>query len=477
MKKKIILGLALPIFLTSMTLGSIPVQAETAQAVRVQGAAVQRLFGTSRFQTAKAISEQLNNGTANDVILTSGNNFPDALSASVLAKKLNAPILLADSTAQSSTEAMDYIKQHLNKSGTVHIIGGAGVLGRDFIDQLNQAGFSNIERIGGQDRFDTNNLITQKINAPKNTPVVIASGENFPDALSISSIASSKGYPILLVGSEGMPQGVKDFLTSDQPSQVYIIGGIGAVPESIKAQVQSLVPSTSITRLSGADRYETAGQILKTFSLNPENLYLASGNNFPDALAGSALASLTGDPIVLVNSTSSSLPPAIADYFKQLHTANVTPDIVSFGGPAVVSDLAVSDTAKYLQGQTVISSDKPLDKLATQLGMIKQTNGEYIFYGTTKFGESMDAIYVSSPTGDSDKGTMLVKDLENESMQNTAKHLWEFFLPGQSDYLASLILPLAWEDTSNVNKDYTLDGKIVRIKYDRNVGVTFYINM
>lgn len=97
-EKKVILGLALPFFLISMILGSIPAQAQTArpdvytvQETKAQGAVATRLNVADRYETAKAISEQVNHARATDVILTSGNNFPDALSASVLAKKLNAP--------------------------------------------------------------------------------------------------------------------------------------------------------------------------------------------------------------------------------------------------------------------------------------------------------------------------------------------------------------------------------------------------
>ena len=260
--KKIIARLTLPFFLISLTLGCTPAQAQTGQpevanvqnVVQIQGAVGNRLSGQDRFQTAKAISEQVNSGTVKDVLITSGNNFPDALSASVLAKKLNAPILLVDSSTQSSDDALKYIIDHLTKDGTVHIIGGTGIVSGGFETLLKQISQNyNIDRIGGYDRYDTDVMIAQKLNVAKNTPIVIASGENFPDALSVSSVASSKGYPILLVGSS-MAQGVADFIANDQPSQVYIVGGTSVVSDSIKAQIQSLVPSSSITRLAGNDR-------------------------------------------------------------------------------------------------------------------------------------------------------------------------------------------------------------------------------
>jgi putative cell wall-binding protein len=306
-----------------------------------------RIAGQDRFQTATAISEKFNSGTVQDVIITSGNNFPDALSASVLAKKLNAPILLVSSTAADSTAAFGYITQHLSPSGTVHIIGGTGVIGKDFETQLTGMGYQNVERIGGADRFATDILIAQKLTVDKNTPVVIASGENFPDALSISSIASSKGWPILLVGKDYLPQAIQDYLANEQPSNVYIVGGTGVVSEDVESQVQSLVTGASIQRLAGQDRLETNALIIQTFTPSPKNIYFATGYDFADALAGSVLAAKTGDPIVLVDPSSSTLPPKIVSYFTNLTGQKDSPELVPFGGISAVPE-AQLDTASSL---------------------------------------------------------------------------------------------------------------------------------
>lgn len=309
-----------------------------------------RLSGRDRYQTAVTISEQLNSGTISDVIIASGENFPDALSASVLAGKLKAPILLVDGQGQSYEQVMNYLSKHLDKAGTVHILGGSKLISTEFETKLNQIGFSNLERIAGYDRYATNILIAKKLSVQKNTPIVIVSGENFPDALSISSIAGSKGYPILLVGKNYLTQEVKDFITDNQPSQIYIMGGTGAISELIQSEIQNLMPSCLIARLAGSDRYDTAGQVLNTFSLNPQTIYLASGNNFPDALAGSALASVSGNPILLIDSNSTNLPPAIESYLKKLYDSNIHPSITSFGGTAVVPDDVLDKAKSILNG-------------------------------------------------------------------------------------------------------------------------------
>lgn len=316
----------------------------TANALQVSN----RLSGRDRFQTAEVISEQVNAGIVQDVVIASGNNFPDALSASVLAKKLNAPILLVDSTAQGSSEAFKYITQHLSKSGKVHIIGGTGVVGKDFDTQLNQTGYQNIDRIGGVNRYDTSLLIAQKLAAAKNTPVVFVSGANFPDALSISSIASNKGWPILLVGSDQLSPGIKDFVANDQPSQVYIVGGTGVISDDVKSQVQALVSNTTINRLAGQNRLDTNALIIQNFVPSPTCIYLATGYNFADALAGSVLAAKTGDPIVLIDPNSITLPKNTADYLSSISKSNVS--VISLGGTSVVSDSLVNEVSQLISG-------------------------------------------------------------------------------------------------------------------------------
>ena len=322
-----------------------------------------RLAGQDRFQTARIIAEQFNADTVQDVILTSGNNFPDALAASVLAKKLNAPILLVDSQVQGSTEAFNYISEHLSKKGTVHIIGGVGVISADFEAQLTQMGFPNIERIGGFDRYDTDLLIAEKLAVAKNTPVVIASGEVFPDALSISSFAAHKGWPILLAGKDYLAQGIKDYLAAEQPAQVYIVGGNGVISEAVKSQIQDLVPQAAVTRLAGQDRFETNALIVQTFAPNPQKIYCATGLDFADALAGSALTSQTGDPILLIDPHSLTVPASSVAFLAQLHEQQSDPALGCFGGEVVVPATVLNKIADLLQGkinpETALATDLP----------------------------------------------------------------------------------------------------------------------
>src|SRR5680860_198528 len=345
MKKRcLVLGLALAMMTTTITTPVTPTLAST-----VSAGSYTRIAGQDRFETAKDIAMNGNTLGLTDVIIVSGNNFPDALSVSVLAKKLKAPIVLVDSTVAHSSAAFTFISDKLSKTGTVHIIGGTGIISDTFKTELNRLGFFNIDRIGGYDRYDTNTLIAQKLVATKNTPIVIASGEDFPDALSIASIASHYGYPILLTAKASLSQGTKNYISSVQPSEVYIVGGTGVVSDAVQTNIKALTPAT-ITRLAGADGFDTAEKILSAFSLTPKTVYIASGLNFPDALAGSALAAVTGDPIVLVDPSMTGVPPSIMKYLQTLYSKGVVPNIVVFGGTGVIPDIVLDSARGVLMG-------------------------------------------------------------------------------------------------------------------------------
>lgn len=328
-----------------------------------------RFAGENRFQTARLIAEEFDSGSVDNVILTSGNNFPDALSASVLAKKLKAPILLVDSKAESSNEAFTYISEHLSKDGTIYVIGGTGIIGTDFNTKLTEMGYLNVERIGGADRYETALLIAQSLAVESKTPLVIASGESFPDALSISVFAADKGWPILLAGKDYLASGVKNYIAAGQPSQVYIVGGTGVVSAAVESQIQSLALVSSITRLAGKDRFETNISLIQNFAPEPENIYLTTGLDFADAVAGSVLASGTGDPIILIDPGSPIVPVSGMPYLSKLHETGSNPAVNCLGGIAVVPDSVLNNAIDFLNGKITKESIYKIDNLSASVSV------------------------------------------------------------------------------------------------------------
>ncbi|MDR3599321.1 MAG: cell wall-binding repeat-containing protein [Desulfosporosinus sp.] len=348
----------------------VPVSAETVDGTNTTS----RLAGQNHYQTSVAIAEDYNNnGDCGNVILASGDSFPDALSASILSKKMNAPILLVGTTVNTSSDAFNYLYTHESRQrGTVYIIGGTGVIGPDFETKLASMMFTNIKRLDGTDRYDTNILIVNEVNVLQGTPVFIASGENFPDALSISSFSGSKQYPTLLVGADYLPEQTKDYLLSEKPSAVYIAGGTSVVSQDIENQINVLVPGSTVTRMAGDDRFGTNVAVLKEFSPTPDIIYLANGDDFSDVLAGSALAAKTGKPIMLVDNQLTNLPPAAETHLKELNDSGIQTNLIALGGTDVVSDILCQ------QFENVFSGSPGLNDISTSRGATGTDNSALI---------------------------------------------------------------------------------------------------
>lgn len=268
----------------------------------LQPVKITRFGGLDRFATSLAIAESLYNGPINNCILTTGFNFPDALSGSALSKKLNAPLLICGNSSKDSKDVIRYIETHLTKDGTLYILGGPGAVKEEILDALKNMGVQNILRLAGQNRYNTNLEVLKQLNIQKGTPVIITTGENYPDSLSIGPIAASLGYPVLLSSRDSLNQASEDFLRDIAPSKIYIVGGTGAISDTLVQKLQELtqLPSGSITRIQGLNRFETALNIAKHFNLYSAKILLATGADFPDALSAATLATYHNCPILLV---------------------------------------------------------------------------------------------------------------------------------------------------------------------------------
>lgn len=315
----------------------------TAQA-RAAESPIHRIAGETRFETAKAIAETLNSATSENIVVVSGHDIKNALSASTLAHKLNAPILLADETVERSTDLYDYANQHLAHNGNVYFIGGADLAWGDFIQRFQSV---SVQQIEGSDCFETSALVAQYLDSGQGGTVVICAGEDYSDTLSISSIAAYNNWPILFVDRDVVPGSVNDFLQNKKPDTIYIMGGRAMVSYNLESQLHKLFPKTTFERFQGIDRFDTSAKILNRFAPNPKNVYLASSNEYAQALVGSALAAKTGDPLLLTDSESIDLPLALRNYMVGLKN---TPSVYVLGDEVAVS----SETASSLWNITPI---------------------------------------------------------------------------------------------------------------------------
>lgn len=190
-----------------------------------------------------------------------------------------------------------------------------------------------VARVGGQDRYATA-VALAKDAYPGIAPVVfLATGANFPDALSAGPAAAKLGGPLLLTAPDQLPSEVSTELQSLRPSKVEIVGGTAAVSAGVQTAVHQLLPSATVTRLAGADRYATARAVDSAVFGTASTAYVATGANYPDALSAAAAAGSGGHPVVLLNGAASTVDQSTVSELSELGVTSV----VIAGGTAAVS--------------------------------------------------------------------------------------------------------------------------------------------
>ena len=292
-----------------------------------------RSGGADRYATATLIAQQ-GWKSASTVYLAYGYNFPDALAGVSLAAVNNAPILLTgtDAVPDSTMNQLGSLN-----AKTVVLLGGTAAISTAVEKQLKTAGYT-VKRIAGTDRYDTAARIgTEVLAKSKSTTAVIATGDGFADALSISPVAGMNGWPVLFATKANtLPTATSDFIKANNIKTVYIVGGTGAVGSGVEAALKKL-GVTTVTRLAGIDRYDTSAKIATKFKSSfTSNVSVATGSTFADALTGGVLSAKLKIPMLLL-SPQSGANPGEKTYAKGLKS----PKIYVYGGTTALPDSVV----------------------------------------------------------------------------------------------------------------------------------------
>jgi len=252
---------------------------------------VTREAGNNRYQTATAISKSAFSSASGAYIAT-GFNFPDALAGGPPASVAGQPVLLVNDSVPASTVA-ELVRLGVSK---VTVLGGSAVVPDSVVASLNT--FVPTTRIAGSNRYSTAAAIVQATFSSAAT-VYVATGSNFPDALAGVPAAAADGAPILLVQQDAIPGPTLAQLNRLKPTTIKILGGEAVVSAGVAATLSSY--ASNVIRLAGSDRYSTATAISKhAFPGGAPKIYIATGLNYPDALAGGPVAGAGGAPILLV---------------------------------------------------------------------------------------------------------------------------------------------------------------------------------
>lgn len=207
--------------------------------------------------------------------------------------------------------------------------------------QAQLARIAPVTRLQGGNRYTTAEDVSTKWSTAGT--VYIAFGGNFPDALSGGSGAAGEGAPLLLSMQDSMLPSTSARLRALNPSKVVLVGGTDVLTTNVNRQVAEAVPSATIQRAAGVDRYDTSAKIIENVTGKPANqvttAFMATGLNFPDALAGVPAAKVAKAPLAL--SRPNCLPTSVKTELDKLPALATA---VRLGGPSVIADYALTDT-------------------------------------------------------------------------------------------------------------------------------------
>ncbi|WP_373899193.1 cell wall-binding repeat-containing protein [Haloimpatiens sp. FM7315] len=332
----------------------------------VQAISLDRIGADNRYTTSSNLAKDVF-GSSRVAVLVSGKGYQDAVSASPLAKQLDAPILLTYG-ARLEQEVKDSLKSMGVRD--VYIIGGTGVISSNVEGDLRTFGCYT-HRIGGKNKYETNLKIAEEvIKRSGQTTALMANGDlGYPDAISAAAIAANLGYPLLLTSYNKVPDNIKNFI-KNKSLEVLGVGGTGVIQDKALASVKGRRVA------AGRDRFDTNLRLLDYFknNLNFDKVFVSCGGNdkknmFADALIASAAAAKTSSPVVLSGLGASQAQINNANNFIK-NNANKNTTIKIVGGKAVVSD-SVENSMKNMfktSDPSIIGSELPYDKKFVVIG-------------------------------------------------------------------------------------------------------------
>ena len=276
----------------------------------------------------------MGNFPGDSVVLVDGNVHADGLSATPFAAALHAPVLLTTWKTGLEPALLDQLKASGKKN--IYLVGGQVPMNPYDEFELNEAGMT-VHRIAGPDRFGTavavNQMTEPLVGAAPKKPLnlYIADGVGFPDALVAGAAAGRTGSLMLLSKGNTLDPNTFGYISAlgqTRPLTITAVGGPAV--HAVQNTPWPTTMSVNIKPIMGKDRYETAAMTAGT-QAGTTAAVLVTGQDFPDALSGGALA--VDQNAALVLTKTEELPPSSYQALQR-YGANKT---IVVGGPGAVS--------------------------------------------------------------------------------------------------------------------------------------------
>jgi putative cell wall-binding protein/peptidoglycan/xylan/chitin deacetylase (PgdA/CDA1 family) len=300
-------GLAMaPLTVGTAAVGTtaLPAQ-EEVQAPTIQDGdldfSVQRLAGADRYAVAARISRQFSPAGTPVAYVANGWAFADALSAGPAAGLTGGPVLFVRADGIPAVTATELTRL---RPGRIVVVGGPTSVSASVLTALDSYTAGSVTRVGGADRFVVSAGVSAAVFPGGSDIAYVATGRNWPDALSAGAAAVVQGAPVLLTDTNRLPSEIRAELQRLDPSRIMLVGGPSSVTDVVAAELRTIATTE---RVWDDDRYSTAIAVSqRVFGPDRPGVVIASGLVFADALAGVPAASTTRGPILLAR--TSSLP-------------------------------------------------------------------------------------------------------------------------------------------------------------------------
>lgn len=251
-----------------------------------------RYEGYSRDEVAERVANA-HFSDSNKVIIVNREKFPDAISATNISQG-RYPVLYTRE-GHVTDDTLELIQSMTLDE--IYVLGGTLSINESVVEQLEEATDVEVTRIAGRSRYDANVSAVEENFAQANH-VVIASGEVYSDALYGVSYANTIDAPVVLTNTNQLQASTVELLKDLGVEDATIIGGPLTVTDAVEKQLSDL--GIEHNRIAGRNRYIGSAEVASAAYDNPENVVIASGEVFSDALISAPLAQKLDAPILLV---------------------------------------------------------------------------------------------------------------------------------------------------------------------------------
>ena len=342
-------------------------------------AAFVRRAGNDRYATAAEVSAAEVAPGVEVAYIATGRDFADALAAAPVAGDEGAPVLLVPGNEIPSNVGNEL--QRIQPRRIV-VLGGPASVSTGVERDLGAYTAGDVDRIAGINRYDTAARLSAATYAPGVAEVYVVSGASYADAVSAGAAAVGRG-PVLLVTRDDIPAATAAELDRLDPRSIVVVGGEAVVGSDVADDLDAYTPG-AVARRAGADRYATSAAVSQARRTSAvDDVYLASGTSFADALAGAWAAGAAGTSVLLAQRTC--VPNAVAAEIDRLQadrgvllggTAALTDDVgrmarCGSGVEVIATGLQVPWDVAFVDGGRAFITERPTGRI-----LLREANGD-----------------------------------------------------------------------------------------------------